>query len=110
MDMTKEESMTDTDPGPFDGWVILELMGHRRLAGRLTEQQIAGSGFLRLDIPCEPPVTQFYSPSAVYAITPASEVTARQAAGVLSRPAPVEQWEIAPPVRREDPDEDGGPW
>jgi hypothetical protein len=50
----------------FEGWAVLELMGHRRLAGHLSEQQIGGSSFLRIDVPTEPPATQFYSPSAVY--------------------------------------------
>jgi hypothetical protein len=36
---------------PFAQWVILELLGHRRLAGFLTEQQIAGASFLRIDVP-----------------------------------------------------------
>jgi hypothetical protein len=35
----------------FEGWVILELMGHRRLAGYLSEQQIGGASFLRIDVP-----------------------------------------------------------
>ncbi len=77
----------------FDEWVIVELMGHRRLAGRLTEVEIAGKGFLRLDIPTEPRATQYYSPAAVYAITPATEETARRAA-TLGRIEPVHRWEL----------------
>jgi len=45
-----------TDKGkPFEGWAILELMGHRRLAGRLTEALVAGAAFIRIDVPgdCE---------------------------------------------------------
>ena len=34
----------------FEGWVILELMGHRRIAGRCAEQKIAGAEVLRIDI------------------------------------------------------------
>jgi hypothetical protein len=36
---------------PFEGWAILELMGHRRLAGRVSEIEIAGAKMLRLDVP-----------------------------------------------------------
>ena len=61
----------------FDQWVILELMGHRRLAGHLTEQEIGGASFLRLDVPADPQRTQFYSAAAVYAIHPVTEETAR---------------------------------
>lgn len=83
--------MADT----FAAWVIIELLGHRRLAGYLTEQQIAGTSFLRLDIPAEPPVTQYYSPGSVYAITPTTEEIARTVARD-SRPAPVQRWELEP--------------
>ena len=37
----------------FEGWAILELMGHRRLAGYLREQTVSGASFLRLDVPGE---------------------------------------------------------
>lgn len=33
------------------GWAILELMGHRRLAGYVSEQEIAGAAFIRVDVP-----------------------------------------------------------
>ena len=84
----------------FAQWVILELMGHRRLAGYLTEQEIAGGVFLRLDIPADEPTedrswkaTQYYSPQAVYGITPTDETTARLCAKSWTEP-PVNQWEL----------------
>ncbi|MGH3693253.1 MAG: hypothetical protein ACRDRX_04505 [Pseudonocardiaceae bacterium] len=40
-----------SEQAAFEGWTILEVMGHRRLAGYLCEQQIGGASFLRLDIP-----------------------------------------------------------
>jgi hypothetical protein len=89
--------MTDTttdDAKSFADWVILELLGHRRLAGYLTEVQIAGAGFLRIDIPCDPPVTQYAAPASVYAITPTTEDIARALAERLARPAPAHRWEL----------------
>ena len=100
----------------FEGWAIVELMGHRRLAGFVTEQEIAGGAFLRLDIPgpehpeddeddgpavalkggFEGGVTQFYSPQAVYCITPTTQDIA-WAIGKRSRPAPVSRYELEPP-------------
>ncbi len=90
--------MSDQASTGFEvGWAIVELMGHRRLAGFVSEQVIAGSAFLRIDVPSDPPATQFYSAGAVYAITPTSEDTARRAAGV-GKVAPVNRWELpAPP-------------
>jgi len=35
----------------FEGWCVLELMGHRRLAGYVSEQEIAGADMLRIDVP-----------------------------------------------------------
>ena len=81
----------------FEGWVILELMGHRRLAGYLTEQQLGGTSFLRLDVfvgeAKEAMATQFYSASAVYCITPTTEAIARRLAED-AQPAPVTPWEL----------------
>lgn len=81
------------------GWAILELMGHRRLGGFVTEQEIAGRGFLRIGIPGdgdEDYAVQFYSPTAVYCITPSTEAAAR-AAAASSRPEPVKRWELPRP-------------
>lgn len=98
--------MTETDSNrelaaPFEGWSILELMGHRRLAGYVSEQEVAGQGFLRLDVftivPGPAVATQFYSPSAVYCLTPTTEEIAR-AIGAKATPAPVSRWEL-PPAR-----------
>jgi hypothetical protein len=81
----------------FEGWCVLELMGHRRLAGYVTEQEIAGAGMLRIDVPGEdgPVATQFYSPSSVYCITPTTEEIAR-AVAKRNQPAPVQRWELPP--------------
>lgn len=115
----------------FSEWVIIELLGHRRLGGFLTEQQIAGASFLRLDIPgagtrrdddgeleiamrggFEGGATQFYSPNSVYAITPTTQEIATVVAG-RSNMAPVARWELEV-ARTAEPasgyDDDGGPF
>jgi hypothetical protein len=92
--------MTENDI--FAYWVIIELMGHRRLAGFLTEQEIAGKGFLRLEVPGQPGATQLYNPTSVYCITPTTEAIAR-ALAVSNQPAPVQRWELPPAIT---PDEE----
>jgi hypothetical protein len=94
-------------PDPYEGWAIIELMGHRRLAGHVTEQQIAGAGFLRLDVHDSDGTvaTQFYSPSSVYCLTPTTEDIARSLAAKL-RPAPVHRFELEPPARPASYDDD----
>jgi len=87
------------ESAPFEGWAILELMGHRRMAGRLTEQTIGGGAFIRIDVPGDGAevATQFYSPSAVYCITPTTEDVARKIA-VRARPEPATRWELERPA------------
>lgn len=87
--------MTENDI--FAEWAILELMGHRRLAGFVTEQEIAGKGFLRLEVPGQSGATQLYNPAAVYCITPTTEVIAR-AVAPTNQPAPVQRWELPPAI------------
>lgn len=79
----------------FEEWAVLELMGHRRLAGKITEAVIGGGAFLRVDIPGKngEQTTQYYSPNAIYCITPTTEEIAR-AVAVDLQPEPVHRWEI----------------
>ena len=93
-----------TETPSFEGWAILELMGHRRLAGYVMEQVIAGAGMLRIDIPGqakEQDVTQFYSPASVYCLTPSSEDVARRLASRIN-PAPVSAYELLPSPESDD--------
>lgn len=97
--------MTTSEEATFEGWAILELMGHRRLGGYVKEATVAGAGFLRIDVPGEdgPLATQFYSPSSVYCLTPTSEEAARTVAKG-NQPQPVQRWEL-PSVTSGSPDE-----
>lgn len=76
---------------PFNGWAVLELMGHRRLTGLVREVTLAGAGFLRIDVyegqAEEAKATQFYPPSSVYCLTPTTEESARKAATPWQPPA-----------------------
>lgn len=35
----------------YEGWAILELMGHRRLGGRVSQVEQYGVPMLRIDVP-----------------------------------------------------------
>jgi hypothetical protein len=95
-------------------WAIVEMMGHRRLAGRLTEVTLGGAGFLRLDIPGAEPeqwsATQLISPASgsIYAITPVSEQAARIAAS-KAQPEPLHTWEL-PQLEHDQSAESAGPF
>ena len=79
--------------GTFESWAIVELFGHSRIAGKVSEQVIAGDTFLRVDVPevdGEAEFTRFYGASAIYSITPTTEGVARQAVAVLqARPVTI---------------------
>jgi hypothetical protein len=96
--------MTETNDNGFEGWAIVELMGHRRLAGKCSQETIAGAPMLRLDIPAADGsgafATQFYGGAAIYCLTPTTEEMAR-AVAKSSQPAPVQRWEI-PDLRQRD--------
>lgn len=93
----------------IDGWGILELMGHRRLGGYLSEVTVAGAAMVRVDVPHpqllgEAAATQIYSSQAIYCITPTTEETARAIA--RDAPQPVSRWDLraleAPRVEARD--------
>lgn len=80
----------------FDQWAVLELFGHNRLAGRVTESTIGGSSFIRLDVPGQNGDilwTRFYNPAAVYSICPVSKEVALKVASHAIAP-PVYRWEL----------------
>jgi hypothetical protein len=91
--------------GKFDSWAVVEMFGHQRIAGRVTEQTIGGCSFLRVDVPeveartvkkrvysdappyglvdreyvlpALPAFTKFLTQGAIYAMTPCTEAVAR---------------------------------
>lgn len=63
----------------FDGWAILELMGHRQRAGLVKDVEMFGGKLLRIDIPvtADKTVTEFYGCSSIYALRPCTEEIVR---------------------------------
>lgn len=91
-----EESLAATKPPRFDEWALVELMGHRRFAGRVTEQTIAGRGFVRIEVPAvagRDAFTKLVGTGSVYSITPVEEPVARVIAGNLQDP-PIDPWQL----------------
>lgn len=88
-------------PQAFDQWGVVEVMGHKKFAGHITEQQIAGSALVRVDVPevvnarseTVPAYSKLIGVGSVYCITPTTEEVARKAARALaayeSDPLPV---------------------
>ena len=87
----------------FEGWAIVEIMGHNTIAGYVSEQSIAGTAMLRVDVPAnehQPAFTKFYGGSSIYGLTPTTEEIATHAAKRLAV-RPVSLWTVPEPQPRQ---------
>jgi hypothetical protein len=68
----------------FDEWAFVEIMGHKRYAGKVSEQAIGGASFVRIDVPevvlldgeTLPAFTKFFGAASIYCISPCTKQTA----------------------------------
>jgi len=90
----------------YEGWAILDLLGHVRLAGRVSEVSQYGVTMGRIDIPDVPATetspaipgfSRFFGGSSVYSMTPTTEEIA-VAFTRKSRPVPVQRYDLALPA------------
>lgn len=85
-----------TETAAFEAWAIVELFGHQKIAGKLSEQTIGGCNFIRVDVPAfeeSPNFTKLYTQRAIYGVTFVSEQIAVAAARSY-RVAPVSVYEL----------------
>ena len=64
-------------------WAVVELMGHKVVAGLIQKSEMLGKPLLRVDVPATsafPEFTQFYGEAAIYCVTFVSEQVARMTA------------------------------
>jgi hypothetical protein len=64
-------------------WGIVELMGHKVVAGAISKDEMCGKPMLRVDVPATsafPAFTQFYGETAIYCVTFTSEEVATRTA------------------------------
>ncbi len=80
----------------IEQWAILELLGHIRTAGYVTEEQHFGATVGRIDIPQADGslVTQWFGGGAVFRCTPTTEEVARAVAVSSNSSRPVQRWEL----------------
>lgn len=72
----------ETEPHPESEWMVIEIMGHRKRGGLVTEVQKYGATMLRIDRygpgDTDPFGTEYYGGAAIFAAHPATEETARE--------------------------------
>jgi hypothetical protein len=87
---------TDQKASGFDEWAVVELFGHQKIAGRVTEATLAGGAFLRVDVPDKAGAIQFtryFGASAIYSLSPTSQQIAVAVAAKLAV-QPVHRFEL----------------
>ena len=108
--MTTPDPITPTNP---TRWAVLELFGHGRLAGAVSEQQLGSEAFIRVDVPevtftedayvdgVRTPQrrviqahTKLLGGKAIYGIAYVDEAAALLAAHRI-RHAPIKEWELS---------------
>jgi hypothetical protein len=80
----------------FKTWAIFEVMGHVEYAGFISEETIAGTAMLRVDVPDvegRGAFTKYLSTGALYGISPCSEATARSRAASI-KAMPFSAWDV----------------
>lgn len=112
----------------FNTWAIVEVMGHKRFAGFVTEQSFGVATLIRVDVPATdqperrgylpdgrygdiaPRTTAAYSKligvASIYMVTPCTEDVARKVATVIE--ADNDPIPVAIPVERQIPASVGG--
>jgi hypothetical protein len=81
---------------PQELWAVVELFGHQRIAGQVSEYNLGGT-FVRVDVPAvngRPGFTKLFGNSAIYGLTFVDRDVALAAAEKLGI-APISKWDVA---------------
>lgn len=115
---SQTETTSASDIGDGWDWAVVEIMGHRRHAGRIREEERFGAKMIRIDVPTvtvtrpadggEPTtsvekwITHWYGGPSIFSITPTDEDSVMR----INRPLPSYGRYLAPPDEDafDDPD------
>jgi hypothetical protein len=79
----------------FDGFAVIEFMGHRKRAGKVKTAEIGGTAVFQVETktPDGQTLTEVYNASSLYCLTPCTEAVASIAARSIN-PSPVSTWDL----------------
>lgn len=104
---TNTDTNTATNDMPQGDWVLLEVFGHRRHWGLISEIERFGTKMARIDEyrpgEAEPVRTHFYGGASIFSITSITEEMARRRIAHYDPPA---VQTLAPPDEAADLDDD----
>lgn len=83
-------------------WAVVDLFGHTRVAGRISDHVIGGETFIRIDVPAngdQPEFTELYGKGAIYSIKFVAEDIARGIAKGLER-KPISLYDLPAEMRQ----------
>lgn len=91
--------MSEETVGRFRQWAVVEVMGHLKLAGLVTEEARFGTNLCRVDVypgdALEPAMTRYFSGASLYGVTVCDEETARAyAAETMEDIQPIARWQL----------------
>jgi hypothetical protein len=99
----------------FESWAVVDLFGHDKIAGYVTEISMAGKGFFRVDVPPmngEEGYSKIFGPDAIYSMLPVASKEVAMAACVSFAVRPLGTWTpsvlraLPPPTIDQDEVED----
>lgn len=77
-------------------FAVVELFGHQKMAGKVTEHNFGTATFVKVSVPEtneQPAYDRLLNPSAIYAINPVTEEVANEMAKQFQQ-RPIESWDI----------------
>lgn len=98
--MSDQEQETNES---LDFWAVVELFGHQKIAGKVSDFVLGGESFVRVDVPATErgeTFTRMFGKGAIYAINPTTEEIATRAAESVGQ-RPLNLYEASP--QRENP-------
>jgi hypothetical protein len=94
----EEENIMGVEKEKLESYAVIEMMGHRKIVGKISESDIGGSALLKVSVlgkNAEPDRTEYIGIGSIYCLTIVTEEAAK-AVAVTNAPEPTWAWGIKP--------------